>query len=130
MNTNDKGNLSVAKSIASLTAAGYNVAVPIGEGLSYDLVIERDNNFYSCQVKTAQWDNGCVVCHTKSNNGRWFNKGDKRTYEGKADYFCIYSPHTDNCYLVEVTDRTAIYLRVDEPKIYNATFNWARDYEI
>ena len=132
MNTNDKGNLSVAKVISALTEKGINVSIPIGEGLPYDLILEEDGKLYRCQVKTARWKNGCVVFDAKSNNGRWMDSPEKtRNYIGKADVFCAYSPHLNKCYWVLVKNQKAsISLRVNESKCYNSRIKWAKDYEI
>lgn len=49
--TQVKGDLATAQAIASFTRLGYNVAVPITESASYDLIVEKDCNLYRVQVK-------------------------------------------------------------------------------
>lgn len=51
MNSLEKGSLGMARAIYEYRKLGYNVAIPLVDAQSYDLVIEKDNKFYSVQCK-------------------------------------------------------------------------------
>ena len=62
-------------------------------------------------------------------------RGNKKTgYEGKAEYFGVYSPGTGKVYMVAVAEaaRSNMTLRLQENAyVYAGTsVKWARDYEI
>lgn len=102
--TTEKGNISLIKMIAACSSVGYRVSLPVGEGYPYDLVVDDGVSLKRCQVKTGQFVNGCVSFSLRSNNGRWYRKGEARTYQGKADVFGVYCPTIDQTFLVPIED--------------------------
>ncbi len=49
--TQRKGDIAVAQAIASFTALGADVAIPLTESAPYDLVVDVGRNIYRVQVK-------------------------------------------------------------------------------
>lgn len=53
-NTNkEKGNSGLGIAIAYFSTQGYTVSIPLNDTQDYDLIIEKDNQFQSVQVKTT-----------------------------------------------------------------------------
>jgi len=57
MNTKEKGDIAEYAVVAEALKRGFNVLIPIGDRLPYDLVIERNGKFIRIQVKWAWKDN-------------------------------------------------------------------------
>lgn len=51
LNSKQKGNIGIGAAIAFFTKSGFNVSIPLTDSQSYDLVIEKDNEFKRVQVK-------------------------------------------------------------------------------
>lgn len=49
----EKGNSSLGMAIAYFATNGYVVSIPLNDTQDYDLVIEKDNNYYGIQVKAT-----------------------------------------------------------------------------
>lgn len=134
MTTIQKGNLSTIKCAAALMAAGYSVALPIGDGSVYDLIYEVGDSLQKVQVKSGVLSNGVVVFYPKGNNGRWYNRSvGNRNYHGKVDAICVYCPTNEGVYLVPISEvgTSATTLRIAPTKNGNAKkVRWAKDYEI
>lgn len=116
--------------LAELMKLGYVVLLPFGNNQRYDLVVDEDGTFVRVQVKTCWWENGCVAFKTNSVNAF---TGKRKTYQGSADVFVAYSPHTGSVYRVPVGEcgSSQVTLRV-EPNKGGATsgIRWAKDYEL
>jgi hypothetical protein len=54
MQTREKGNLTEAKILAALLAAGYLVSIPFGEGHKYDFIIDDSVSLWRVQCKTGR----------------------------------------------------------------------------
>lgn len=108
--------------------AGKTVLVPFGDNKRYDLVIDEGYKFVRVQVKTAWLDNGCLVFNTCSLNPF---TSVRKSYEGEADLFMIYSPDLDKVYAVNVEDSPvgSMRLRVETPKKQQNNIRWASNYE-
>lgn len=131
MNTKKKGDISELAVVAQLAKRGYSVLLPFGDSNRYDIVIERDGNFERVQVKTGTLRNGAVCFRTCSSAVR---SGERhKPYIGDVDFFGVYCPQTDKCYLVPINDvvTSETYLRVEEAKnAQTKGVRWARVYEI
>ncbi len=57
----EKGNSGLGIAIAYFSTNGYTVSIPLNDTQDYDLVVEKENTFYSVQVKTTG-------CKTKYGN--------------------------------------------------------------
>lgn len=53
MNSKQKGSLAVAQCIAKLYSRGYEVLLPVGDRMSYDLVFDDGVKLHKVQVKFA-----------------------------------------------------------------------------
>ncbi len=57
----EKGNSSLGIAIAYFSTNGYTVSIPLNDTQDYDLIAEKENKFYSVQVKSTG-------CKTKYGN--------------------------------------------------------------
>jgi hypothetical protein len=106
-----------------LARLGIPVSTPDQEGLKYDLVAEVGGRLYRVQVKTAHRTRtgagttctGTVRFHTKSVNRDANQKTCYHSYVGHADIFMVYSPDTDEVYVipVDICDKNLTSIRVD-----------------
>jgi hypothetical protein len=128
------GDVSRAQIMAALALQGKAVLVPLTEGRRYDLVIEEEGKFFRVQCKTGRLIRGAVRFYSssvdsRSQPGRCIRKG----YVGEVEFFGVYCPDNDKCYLVPVdgVPQQGCSLRVDPPKNGQKTnIRWAGDYEI
>ena len=103
-----------------LVGAGYDVLLPYGENVRYDLVIDDGVQLARVQCKTGRLRKGAVVFHTASTYGHHPNPNViKRHYLGEVDYFGVFCPETGGIYLVpieETPNRSSANLRIDPPR--------------
>jgi hypothetical protein len=128
MQTGEKGNLTEAKILAALVAAGYFVSVPFGSGHKYDFVVDDSTRLFRVQCKTGRVKNGSLVFNSYSQSG---NGSTKQGYHGLADLFAVLNPESNEVYLVPVEGfgTTGINLRLI-PTLNGQVqkINWAVDY--
>lgn len=131
LTTNDIGERAQGMILAEVMKHGYTPLIPFGEGRRYDMVIEKNAQFFRLQCKAGRYEKGVVRFNGYSLN--WWNKTKKRYTREEIDYFAVYCEHTGKVYLVPVEDVTTldVYLRV-EPTANNQAkgVRWAQDYEI
>ena len=117
--------------VAEVMIYGYTVLIRFGEGRRYEMVIEKDAQFFRLHCKAGRYENGVVKFNTCSVHW-WAKTKRKYTREG-IDYFAVYCEHTGKVYLVPVEDvgTDQGYLRV-EPTANNQAkgVRWAKDYEL
>jgi hypothetical protein len=99
MSSARRGNEAEAAVLSALVRRGYDVAVPFGEGLPYDLLVDLGGrDFVRVQCKRAWPLQGCVVFNSRStDHGR-----GPQSYVGLADVFGVYFPPTETVYLVPI----------------------------
>jgi hypothetical protein len=97
--TREKGNLTEAKILAALVAAGYLVSVPFGTGHKYDFVIDDSVSLRRVQCKTGRVKQGVLHFNSYSQSG---NGAAKQGYHGLADLFAVLNPEAGQVYLVPV----------------------------
>jgi hypothetical protein len=95
MQTREKGNLTEAKILAALVAAGYLVSVPFGEGHKYDFIIDDSVNLRRVQCKTGRVKKGVLLFNSYSQSG---NGATKQGYYGLADLFAVLNPESGEVY--------------------------------
>jgi hypothetical protein len=128
MQTREKGNLTEAKILAALVAAGYSVSIPFGDGHKYDFVIDDSVSLRRVQCKTGRVKNGVLIfcAYSKSGNG-----SVRADYRGLADIFAVLNPESGNVYLIPVNEVgvTDVSLRL-APALNNQTqgVRWAEFY--
>lgn len=131
-NSTTVGTRTEGKVLAALLQMEKRVLLPFGGGARYDLAYDEDAQLIRIQCKTAVLRNGCLIFNTCS-LGR---SGEMYHYHGDAELFGIYSPDTDEVYLVPVEDvgRGKGSLRVEDPKgNWSATsskIRWAATYKV
>lgn len=128
MQTREKGNLTEAKILAALVAAGYLVSIPFGEGHKYDFIIDDSVNPRRVQYKTGRVKKGVLLFNSYSQSG---NGATKQGYYGLADLFAVLNPESGEVYLVPVENfgTTGVTLRL-MPTLSGQVqnINWAVDY--
>ncbi len=92
MQTGEKGNLSEARILAALVAAGYLVSVPFGSGHKYDFVVDDSTSLFRVQCKTGRVKNGVLLFNAYGQSG---NGSVKMSYRGLADLFAVLNPVDD-----------------------------------
>jgi PD-(D/E)XK endonuclease len=76
LTTNDIGERAQGVILAEVMKYGYTILLPFGEGRRYDMVIEKDHQFFRLQCKAGRYENGVVKFNTCSVN--WWNKTKKK----------------------------------------------------
>lgn len=114
----EKGNSALGIAIAYFTTNGYVVSIPLNDTQDYDLVIEKDEHYYSVQVKATACKTkyGVYQVALKSCGG---TKG--KTYKTVVD--------TNIDYLFVVTDKIDMYLIPKEVIRNRSTLNLCDKYE-
>ena len=146
--TSQKGLISHTAVLNRLVQLGFEVLLPWADHLGYDLAylvteehrnfgffVHRESHLVRIQVKTA-WiskDGTAIEFNTSTvSAGKRGNK--KSSYEGKAEYFGVYSPDTGKVYMVAVAEaaKSNMTLRLRENAyVYAGTLvKWAKQYEI
>lgn len=114
----EKGNSALGIAIAYFTTNGYVVSIPLNDTQDYDLVVEKENNYYAIQVKATSCKTKYDVYQValKSCGG---TKGI--TYKTVVD--------TNIDYLFIVTDRLDMYMIPKEVITNRSTLNLCDKYK-
>ena len=129
MNSKTKGDITQAKLELVFLMKGYTILSPRGDNQRYDFAIEKDGKFERVQCKTGRLRDGSVVFSSCSSS--YHRNGKKQSYVNQIEYFGVYCPDNDTCYLIpeiKVNNKDACKLRIDIPKKANSRFVWAKDY--
>jgi hypothetical protein len=126
MTPSQVGTVTEARILAALVSRGLNVLVPFGQGLPYDLVVEKDGKFQRVQCKTGALRSGVVQFNTSSD--------DHDNYEGLVDVFAVFCPQNEKVYWVPIGaagKQTGMYLRIDPPKNgQTRNIRYAKEFEL
>jgi hypothetical protein len=119
----------------ALYASGYAVAVPFGENVRYDLIVDDGERLSRVQCKTGRLRQGAVRFATCSCYGHHARPLDaRRDYVGQIDFFAVHCPETLAVYLVPIEDvpvRAQAALRVEPSRNgQRRHIRPAADYEI
>lgn len=103
MDTNTKGDISMACVVAELTKRGISVSVPYTDNKRYDLIMDYNSKLYRMQVKTILYkpeNNGLMMFKTVSSNTTK-TKGyyERRYRHGEIEGFLAYCIELDKVYL-------------------------------
>lgn len=134
MNTKHKGEISEAVIISEFLKAGITVSQTFGDNQSYDLIVDINGHLNRVQVKTGRLRKGTIIWNTISSHNTFIEKKFCRlskSYKGKIDFFAVYCPDTNGCYLVpiESTTDSAGSLRLEQTKNKQVKgIKWAKDY--
>jgi len=112
------GERAQGKILARLMEYNFTILIPFGDSARYDLVIEKEGNFWRVQCKTGRISRqlGALEFNTTSQDARTWKR---RGYTGEIDYFAVYCEELDAVYLVPVDDvgtSSAASLRFDAPR--------------
>jgi hypothetical protein len=146
--TSQKGLISHTAVLNRLVQLGCEVLLPWADHLGYDLAyyvteehrsygffVHRESYLVRIQVKTAWLSKDGTAIEFNTSTVSAGKRGNKKTgYEGKAEYFGVYSPDTGKVYMVSVAEaaRSNMTLRLrGNTYVYAGTpVKWARNYEI
>ena len=113
--TKKKGAIAETKVLAYLIERGFNVSIPWGEDVRYDLVSEKDGVFKRIQIKYVTPKNGCLVVFLRSAN----NWNTIKYTVKDIDITAVYDPKNDKIYFIPITmfsNNSRINLRLLVPK--------------
>lgn len=101
MEPHRRGEATEAIVLAELKQRDIAVSHPFGDNERYDAVIEApDGELLKVQIKTGWKKNGCIRFHTKTQHTNSTGHVYK-PYGDRVDYFVVYSPDTEEIYLVD-----------------------------
>ena len=129
--TKSKGDLGVLKAQVDLFEQGYTVCMPLTEHAPFDLVAYKNGRFLRVQVKYRSLaPNGVLQVKFASS---WSDARGSYTVpvnKNLVDLYCVYCPHTDECYYIEPGSfGSNVSLRVETPKNGQSKgINFAADY--
>lgn len=88
INRKQIGRLGLSMAINYFTIQGYTVSLPINDTQWYDLIIEKDNQFFTVQCKATQTENDSI--DLRSTGGTKGFAYDNVLNHSKLDYlFCV-----------------------------------------
>ena len=101
--------------MAELLKRDFVVLMPFGDNERYDYVIDLGGVFKRVQCKTGRLKNGSVTFELASYN---WNTKERKGYKGQIDYFGVYCPENNKCYLVPIdkVGKRHKSLRVEQSK--------------
>ena len=134
MNSKDKGLIAETKIAARLLELGYTVLQPMGDNTRYDLVAEKGGEFSRIQCKWACMRRGVLIFNTANTVSRARGREIRKQYTSdEIEFFGIYSPDTQECYLIPVENAPMGHgqLRI-APTKNNQEKNvvWAKNYAL
>lgn len=130
MNTNEKGNVGLAKVITKLIELGYSCFLPFTDTTCVDLVVGNSKmELKRLQVKFRKKTNkGTIEIPFESVvNG-------KRILidKSKIDYFVVYCPDDDQIYFIDlekIGNVKTFSIRFNKPKNGQLNVNYATDFK-
>jgi PD-(D/E)XK endonuclease len=115
--TKNKGDIGVLKSQIDLYEKGYFVCIPLTEHGSFDLVIVKDKERKTVQVKSKSLKNGKLEIPFRQSSSDKRGVHTKHWNKEEIDIVCVYCFDTDKCYYFDPKNYSlSITLRVEAPK--------------
>ncbi len=123
-----RGLIGEAAVLNAFVQRGFDVLLPFGEGLPFDLVVVIEEAFLRIQCKTAWPHRGCLLFNSHATD----HGSGARSYVGRADLFGVYFPPRQAVYLVPVNISSHEGRLRLEPTRNNQRrrVRWAADYAI
>lgn len=88
INRKQIGRLGLSMAINYFTIQGYTISLPINDTQWYDLIIEKDNQFFTVQCKATQTENDSI--DLRLTGGTKGSVYDNVLNHSKLDYlFCV-----------------------------------------
>lgn len=95
------GRIGLSMAITYFTLQGYTVSLPINDTQWYDLIIEKDDTFFTVQCKATQTDDNTISL--RSTGGTKGMSYDNVLNHSKLDYlFCV--NNTLQMWLIPIKD--------------------------
>lgn len=129
MNTNEKGNIGLAKVISDLIEKGYFVFTPFADTTIVDLVVSnKEMELKRIQIKYRKINKTGVleISSASTINGR-----KKYSNIEHIDIWAIYCPNNNKVYYLPANifnNKKTIYLRINKPKNNQKNINLGKDY--
>lgn len=107
--------------LADALRRGYQVAIPLSEDFSYDLIVERAGTLERVQCKFTRSDGEVVIVKAASTSA-WNRRvrGTKRYTANDIEWLAVYDATTDRCYFIPASElasgRIKVSLRLTPPK--------------
>ena len=108
--TQRKGDIATSRAVATFTAMGYDVSVPLTDSAAYDLVVDVGHQLLRVQCKFASNDRRQVdLRRIHSNSGGYVVK---RTAKGSYDWLYVLDGANDE-YLIKacLAERRSVTLK-------------------
>lgn len=97
----EKGRIGLSMAVNYFTIHGYTVSLPLNDTQWYDMVVEKDNHFYTIQCKCTATANDTIML--KSCGGTNGGIYDSVLNHPELDYlFCVNKDF--NCWLIPMED--------------------------
>ena len=88
VNRKQIGRVGLSMAINYFTVQGYTVSLPINDTQWYDLIVEKNNQFFTVQCKATQTENDSI--DLRSTGGTKGSVYDNVLNHSKLDYlFCV-----------------------------------------
>jgi len=129
MNSNEKGDIGLAKVITDVTTKGFFVFLPFSDRTHVDLIIaDKNMKTQRVQIKYISVNEKGVLEVVMSS----VVNGKKILVDlSKTDIWAIYCPNTDEIYYVttvELLGKKTMTLRINESSINQPGIHYARNY--
>jgi len=129
------GNRTTLAVMLALQEAGYEIGIPFGENVRYDLIIDDGARLARVQCKTGRLRGGAILFKTSSTYAHHRAPPQaSRHYQGQIDFFGVYCRETSGVYLIPIDDvapQWQAMLRVDAPRnSQRKRIRLAADYQI
>jgi hypothetical protein len=101
MTNREIGRIGLSMAINYFTIQGYTISLPLNDTQWYDMVVEKDNQFYTVQCKATMTEEGAISL--KSCGGTNGAVYDSILNHPELDYlFCVNKDF--ECWLIPVAD--------------------------
>lgn len=119
MDTRVKGQISERKAILKFIENGFNVYEPVSDSDEIDFVVEKNNNYFRIQSKTAYYSKDQKIwrCSVLGANHREYAKD-------AFDYFAITVPENDDLYIIPKHKVTMKNMSILRDREFHAADKW------
>lgn len=134
--TKDKGDLALFKAQSDLCEKGYIICLPITEHAPFDLIIYKDYQIKTVQVKYRKMKNGAFSVKFINSWADKHGTHEKEWDKKSVDLVCVFCPDTNLCYYFNPSDfdnSHQVNFRIEEPKRKQPNqygYRYAKDYLI
>lgn len=118
MNTKKKGDIAETAILKKLVQKEYRVSIPWGENAPYDLIVDIQGILGRVQCRTGRINDDEKSIEFNLSTTCYSSFEKKSVRKGKSeeiDFYGIYTPKDDCCYLIpkgKITNNQSGYLRL------------------